>query len=162
MAMKPALKFFLFSLMIGFASCATQGPGTYTSPAYEAKVFSIEENYQRMGNSPLPIHGGKALTHAGTVELVVIEGTPSLTNGKRSIAFSLRLYGEYGSNLRMAATGPECCVKQVDDHNVNFRPSGSLQFFRLSLNQESGALTIRTLSGEVDGLTVRALVTKMW
>ena len=162
MGVKPLLLSVVMGIAILFATCTTQGPGKYTNAGYAAKTFSFEENYQRMGTSPLSIYDGKALTHGGVVEMVIIEGTPALTNGKRSIAFSLRLYGEYGTSMRMSVTGPDCCVKQVDEQNVNFRPSGSLQFFRLHINPETGALTIRTLSGEIEALTVRGHVTKIW
>jgi len=149
--------------MIGLlGSCAVQNATSYQNAGYKAEIYSGEEILRDLKDNPFTLHQGKPFARSGVIDCVVIEGNPSATNGKRSITFTIQQYSEYGEDCKVSVTGPACCVKQVDDHNINFRVSGSLQFFRLHFDPQTGAATLRTLSGESPVLTFRYVVRKLW
>jgi len=161
--MKATVKWLVSMCLVGCAfQCTTSKSTIYQQPGYTVTNYAGEEVFDNLSPNPRPLHQGKPFAKAGTINFVVIEGSAAPSNGKKSVAFSVQIFSELGEQVKVHVVGPECCVKQVDDHNFNFRVSGSLQFFRISFDNETGRPTIRTLNGTADMITVRYAVQKMW
>lgn len=152
----------LFILTVITAGCAVNQTSTYNRRGYKVEHDAREEVLHNMTTSPVKLYDGKRFAKAGVIDFVVIEGNSNFTNGKKSVSFTIHQYVEVGKAFYFDITGPDCCVKKVDEQNFNFRVAGSLQFFRLSFDPETGAPSMRTMSGSTDMVTVRYAIKKLW
>lgn len=148
-------------LCLALVGCSEQ-TSVFSKGAYGMTNYQNEEVISNITTSPVAIHKGEKFTKAGIIDLFLIEGNPKYTAGKKTVICSIYQFVEVDKSFRFSVEGPDCCVTPVDDHNFDLRPVNSLFVYRLSFNPQTGAPSIRMLSGSAAFLTIRYAVTQFW